>query len=806
MSTNFKDLHFLNDNDPVTLLNSNNYIDQLVPIIKSSIKSNAIDELLETLTNEGLKKDDELTQLIKSKDDDIIDATKSVSTISHIATGINEQVLDITDHLSKTSNLTLDKKFQLLALKKNITKINESEILINKILQVLELTDKTHELIKDNRFFKALKNLNDLTSLNKEFDKDFKFLNNINQSLPILQNLIRDESLSLLKRNLNSSDNKFEQVGLLYFEFFQNLINHWDNFKQINKDFESYKINSSVELSLRKSYLQEEELPILEDYINIGYIYDTQLVFKTLDQLQFFQDEFNKELSIRRDKILYPFINTGGNNGTNGYQNKEFDEFIKSIGNLNKFLSKLTGYLIFHNSLNKNFPHILNQSTNDLWENIDTKIYQHLKNLILNEILELSKILEIKTLVGNFYLILEQFNLNKENFYHLLITIFKKYCQLSIFQFAKDFQNLANDDDSMPMIIHEYRLYKKIITVSWYNDFRQEFEIKFPQVLPFSTIFPMTCAQFRNYISQQFNFLKDFYKFDLLILQQLIVGNVEKIFQTVIVKYFKEKLNSITREELSQNLINLENFIVLNQEIGKLLSKNLGYTVELNSIDQILDAKKLTETKLFEMIDGKVEDLVDFIDWDWSSKQINREPNYFIKDIGDFLQNMFNSTFSNLPYSVKTLLLYRVFDLLAIKFLDNLKNQELLSIESILNFDLDISYVESIIIELNPAKSDNKESLQSMFTQLRQSINLLKQGNLNEYKDQTLRMRKFDQIKPEDAINLIQKLDISSNVEINSSSPKIGSNNNNNNGNNNTATTTTSTSSNIFSRFNKNNN
>lgn len=769
-SSTYKQLSFLNESDPITLLNSNNYLDQLVPIIKSNLKSNTIHELLETLNAEGSKKDDELTSSIHQNESNIRNTTSEISKISHNASTINEQVLDINDHLAKTSNMTIQKKFQMLGLKKNINKINESVILINKILQILELTDRTHELIKSNKFFNALKNLNDLDALNKDFDKDFQFLDNINNSIPIMKNLIRDESISLVKRNLNSLDSRYDKISLAYYEAFSQLLVKWDNYRQQNRDFDRYKLNSSVEVSLRDSYVSpQEQLPQVESFLNISFIYDTLLIFKSLDQSAYLKTEFNKELNLRRDKILYPFL-------TNDVKNEQFKKFIISNENLKSFLAKLIGYLIFHRMVSEKIPNTVTQKTNDLWENLSAKIYPFLKDLIANGLIEIPRIIDFKTVIGNFYLILEHFNLNSDHFYNLLIMTFKKFSQLSTFGFKNEFQKLTEEDDSMPMAIYDIKLYRKIINISWYEMTKPENELKFPEVLPFSTIYPMVCAQVRAFISQQTQFLKDYYKYEVKSLNKLVIENVDNILLNVLNAHFREKLSLITREELSQNLINLEYFLIMSKEVSKQLIRTFHTQVHLKSIDAISETRKITETKLFEMVDGKIEDLMDFIDWDWQTEDVNPEPNYFIKDIGDFLTNMFNSTFSNLPYSVKTLLLYRVFDLLAKRFLENLNEQSILSKASVTNFDTDISYIESITRELNPSRQgesngSSRDSLQSMFLQLRQTINLLKSGHLDEYKDQTIRMRKFDQIKPDDAISLIKKISPDSRPQTPISSP-----------------------------------
>lgn len=780
---NYDQLQFLNENDPVKLLSSNNYLDQLVPIIKSSLQNNTIDSLVQKLRDEGSKKDDEIFSVLNQNEETIASSSQDIISVSKESSTISDQIVDISDHISRTSNLTIEKKFQLLELKKNISKINESEILINKILQVLELTDKTHDLIKKNKFFNALKNLNDLNGLNKDFEKEFKFLHQINDLIPVLKQLIQDESSGLLKRNLTALDPKFEQYSEAYYDSYSSMIERWEAFKLKNKEFEKYKINSSVEISLRPSYTTDS-LPQLNSLVDYEFIYDSYLVFKTLDQVPFFKNELHKELNMRRDRTLYPFVPSDS-------QNTSFKEFIKKEENLKSFLGKLIGYLIFHHQVSIKFPTLIKQSTNDQWENISAKVYPFLKNLILNEVFEIPKIINIKKIIGQYYLILEHFQLNTEHFYNLLILSFKKFSSLASFKFAKDFEDLANEDELTPMVIYEIGLYKKITNISWFQDTKAPEEIEFPHILPFSSIYPMTCAQIRNFIIQELAFLKDYYKYEVSSLYRLLIDNVNGLFKNTIIKHFLERVNSVTREELAQNLINLEYFIIMTKEVSKLLSDKFETDMLLKSAESVLSTKTITEKKLFEVVDGKIDDLIEFIDWDWESKVNNKEPTFFIKDIGEFLTNMFNSTFKNLPLSVRALLLYRVFDLLTTRFLENLQSQYSITPSSINNFDLDISYIENITNELSPPDSSAKPSatsnisLKSMFLELRQVIDLLKSGNLDEYKDPDIRNRKYDRVKPELAVQLINKIGNKEKSTVGSPTPQ----------------TNTSSASKIFSKF-----
>ena len=103
----------------------------------------------------------------------------------------------------------------------------------------------------------------------------------------------------------------------------------------------------------------------------------------------------------------------------------------------------------------------------------------------------------------------------------------------------------------------------------------------------------------------------------------------------------------------------------------------------------------MTETKLIQLIDSKISDILETVDFEWDAKDIRQEPDITIIDLGQFLEMMFASTLINLPYSVQTLLIFREFDSLTRKVLDICLTETPSHIaqESIHNFDIDIEYL-----------------------------------------------------------------------------------------------------------------
>ena len=162
------------------------------------------------------------------------------------------------------------------------------------------------------------------------------------------------------------------------------------------------------------------------------------------------------------------------------------------------------------------------------------------------------------------------------------------------------------------------------------------------------------------------------------------------------------------------------------------------------------------------MIEGKVHSLFDMVDFEWNSDEYRQDPNTSLVDLIEFLQDSFKLNFSHLPESIKSLLLLKIMDKIA-KFLnDSILESESLTVYSVQNFQNDIAYIKSSIARFYDSNinidDSSLEPLKNLFTKLKQIAELLSEGNLDNYKNDETRIRKFNKIDIEEAVILINKL------------------------------------------------
>ena len=305
---------------------------------------------------------------------------------------------------------------------------------------------------------------------------------------------------------------------------------------------------------------------------------------------------------------------------------------------------------------------------------------------------------------------------------------------------------------------------------------------------PFSEDYVHYCIQVRRLLKDVLRFIGDYYNYEIGELTNTIVNNIIEVVLSdekgYGIAYEIEEFitrNENNKEITAQTYTNLEYYLFSLYEIGKLVNRELrkhtgmgvhnidaNDTFTLRAVETFNKLKKHAEETVFKMVDNKINELLDMVEYDeYLPVEKNDEANFAIKDFALFLENLFTSIFNNLPLQLRTLGLFRTYDFVSEYFLNVLKDANVYNRIFVANFDLDIQYLETSLRNLHGFKEDGDEAngnggnvaLESTFTELRQCIDLL---NLEDYEefinDSSFRMRRFDRVKYEDGINLIKKM------------------------------------------------
>lgn len=796
---NIENLLLRDDDIFQTSLNSEDYLESLAPILKDALKVNGLSDLIYKLNDIVKDKDDELNELSLDSTQDINSCIDSIDNIHVESYDLNQNLLQISQFLNRSVHELITRKKNLIKSKEVTSKINETTVTLNLCIQVLEITNKIHELIKQNNYFSALKLIDELTNIHLPKVENFSFSVKIYDSIPHLTKMIKDESFENLEKWLAINlERKLVAIGDALFDNLYLLQQNWDKIKKSKNStaiFLPYKLNSPVELSMRDpatnyNIFEDETLKI-----NLSSLFDAILVYQTLNEDELLSKLYHKEWMKKYNRVIYPITSSLKSASEQSHPNENNLAEFSSLSALDEYLKKISAFFVTDKQINlvTKFQLRSNANSNDLWDSYALKLKPVLIHYLKSHRLSANDLADMKDLIGNFLQIMENSGYKIFDLYEILMIILQDYFGPDLReQFRLDFIESIQSDHYMPLVVQEKRDYENVMKICWYKSdapFAPQNVHSMPISFPFSEDYVHYCLGVRSLLEEIIQFIGQHYSYNVNEINNYIVNEIfEKVLgneKDVGINYdIKEfiKKNSNNKEVIAQSYTNLEYYLFSLYEIGTLINRRLRLntgtgvhnidangTFTLKAIDLFTDVRKFSEDTIFQMVDNKIRELLDMVEYDdWLPTIANKEANYSIKDFALFLDNLFTSIFSNLPLSFRTLGLFRSYDFVAEHFLNILKNVDRYNRIAIENFDLDIKYLEESMSNLNSAQngtSANAEdggavALQSTFTELRQCIDLLKLNSYDDFiKNPSFRMRKFDRVRLEDGLKLISKME-----------------------------------------------
>ena len=156
-----------------------------------------------------------------------------------------------------------------------------------------------------------------------------------------------------------------------------------------------------------------------------------------------------------------------------------------------------------------------------------------------------------------------------------------------------------------------------------------------------------------------------------------------------------ERLSSQYLGQIVQILINLEHFEVACRELERLLAAartgtSAGPNIALSATQAFHGHKKTAEKRIFEVVNSKIDDLVEIAQYDWfvssnlvvktldlsdktslarTARAVQKEPNNYIQTLTQYLSNIMTTVLLGLPAEIKELLYFNALSYAATKIL-----------------------------------------------------------------------------------------------------------------------------------------
>ncbi|KAH8199432.1 hypothetical protein TruAng_006427 [Truncatella angustata] len=367
---------------------------------------------------------------------------------------------------------------------------------------------------------------------------------------------------------------------------------------------------------------------------------------------------------------------------------------------LSSLLEGMAGFAIIEKATMKRLPQLRSSiDVEELWDSMCSSAIS-LTSKALGEVNNAEVLLKIKGMIALFIQTMETWGYSVSRLDEFLVDLFDRYADLLKRRFSEDFQEIVSTDDYMPMAINSREEYEKVVN-----------------------------------------------SLDILL--------TEKVCQSLV-----ERLSSQYLGQIVQILINLEHFETACTELEQLLIRarstaSAGGPLTLSATEQFRENKKTAEKRIFELVNSKIDDLVETAEYEWTSATPPQEPSNYMQTLTRYLSNIMNSTLLGLPREIKELIYFDALShaantILALPLSPDVKK---INPNGVAALSTDVQHLTDFVDGL-----ENGFMLRSNLDELEQTVLLLQSDNTDEFFDVSMRNKKYGRVDAMNGPILLEKL------------------------------------------------
>ncbi|KAE9374887.1 exocyst complex subunit Sec15-like protein [Stipitochalara longipes BDJ] len=722
------------------------YLDHLIPALKDASNNNKTAAFMQSLSHYADEKETEIEQIGLTKHDEFLRSVDQLQNVRQGTVSLTADILQLNESIQASTESLAAQKEKLVETKAIRQNISEASDGLKESLDILHALNQAHELIRKRKYYAALKSLDDLQNehlvpiIQNKYATQHKLAVIIQKSIPASQKAISDHVMNDLNTWLYRIRETSQFLGEVAF-YHTNLRQKRQKERlEANLSFKTYSLNSAIELVVDES----EEFDVLDnDEVSVEFVplFEAIHIHEALGQSEKFKQEYAVTRRQQKDLLLPSSISL----------NEDEENGLSSL------LEAIAGFAIIEKATMRRCSNLRSPvEVDELWDSM-VQTAMKLITKALDDVDRADVILGKKEIIALFIQTMEGWGYSVSALDNFLLTLFEKYADLLQKTFSDDFQEIVSTDDYMPMAIATFEEFEKVRTVSWFTP--DEEPTTFPCVLPFSQMYPLSCIDIRNFLNEFYFFADNHFRHPHII-DDTLKKSLDNLLSQQVCKILVERLNSQYLGQIVQILINLEYFENACRELELLLvqarsSTSAGGPIVLNATEEFRSNKKTAEKRIFELVNSKIDDLVETAEYDWMAPTLEAEPSSYMSTLTQYLSNIMTSTLLGLPREIKELIYFDALShtanlILALPLNPNVKK---INPNGVAALAKDVSYLSSFIDTL-----DNAPILKENLDELEQTVLLMQTDNPDEFYDIGVRNRKFGRVDAMSGPLLLEKL------------------------------------------------
>lgn len=595
------------------------YIEQLVPLMKDSRYSN---QLIRTFAAFSDDRNKEIERMCSATHQEFHQSVNSLLQVREGTVNMTTEILELNESIQESIQKLAAQKKALVDSRSVKQNIEEATQALNACLNVLRLANQVVDLLKEKNHYGALRALDELQTIHLKEVSRYKIAEMIEKSVPMTQKMIGDAVMADLNTWLFRIRESSQFLGEIAFYYTDVRRARNQARAEADERFAKFRLNTAIELVADET----DEFDILNNEetdleIEFTPLFEAMHIHETLGKSDHFRSVYAATRREQKDLLLPQTLNL-------------LDE---DCGDLSSLLESIAGFAIIEKATmaktdnfrtqadvsilpTRNSYRLTETQVDELWDSM----CQSAITLITNALPTVTSddlLLKIKGRVSLFMFTMEKWGYSITAMNTLLITLFAKYSELLKERFSEDFLEIISTDDYMPMQITSAEEYDKVVSVSWYRPEKPPEDLDYPPVLPFSQMYPLCCIDIRNFLNQIYLFSDDYFQ-RTTVIDETLRNSLDELLCDKVCKLLVERLASQYPGQIVQILTNLEHFERACTELQDLLfntrtSASATGPVVLQATEDFKAAKKSASDRIFELVNSKIDDLIETAEYDW---------------------------------------------------------------------------------------------------------------------------------------------------------------------------------------------
>ncbi|KAJ1342817.1 histidinol-phosphate transaminase [Batrachochytrium salamandrivorans] len=721
--------------------------DQIPYIIKQIFQTGREDAFGEQLSHYCARKEGEIERICNLHYQEFVQSVDQLLKVRAGTATMRDKIKAMNDDMQLSGSKIIEKKSELIENRRILLNIETSLETMQSCLFVLDITNRVSIQVNNQKYYSALRMLDELKSTHLALVSQYSFAAQISDWIPYMQNAIREAVVDEMSKWFINVKETTATVGRLAMNLTAMRQDRASEIltssKHTSKLARNLNVGTSMELAINEEY-DMDALDNEDVHIDFTALFQCIHIHEVLGKRTQFKAEYEDNRRLQSEIIIGTVFSLK-NGDLSGFE---------------RYIQQISGFFVIEATVISATTDFRSRaSVEALWEMAVSKMNTHISEC-LRDCENPELFLEVKMCVVAFIQTMEVYGFAVASVMDLMISLVDRFASVKKSQCCKKLLRvIEEEDDYMPMIINNMEELDQVNQAFKLptDFFKTTTKLTFPKILPFSKGFQKCCQYIKNFISDYYRFADGFsqqsYEMDDLLkksLENLLVQNLNGSLL--------RKIEGTSLSLVIQVMINAQWFEKACGQFEEVLqdqwSAYNGVRVVLQVSQTFEDTRLVAEKRLFEIINSKIDGFLEVSDYNWEATTANNLASVYLTDLVDYLTTVVSSTLALLPSATKAYVYFKAFDHLTSSLKGLLLDPKLkrVTIAMLHTLDIDVAYLETFIKKLNDTSAGDA------FTELRQLINYGKSESYEDILVPAIRIKKFSRVDMNDAILILEKL------------------------------------------------